>query len=106
MIARALSITIVVFSLSLVGMAEPKNVSGDSNEAITRSELVTELGGWLEKWESEQANFATKRDITEVREQFVEMKSELESQGSRVEALEARSGEIENRVEHTARPGF
>lgn len=87
-------------------MAQPKNAAKDSQDVMTRGELVTEIESLLNKYETEHARFATKQEVSELRVLLLQIKAEMESQSVRVDALEAGSEQTKNRVEHTARPGF
>lgn len=93
-------------SLTGVSVAQSKSSQKSPNTAITRGELARELEAVLQKCDADAEQYARKSDLTELRSLVLQLRQEMDSQATRVDALEEQTQQQKDRVDHTARPGF
>lgn len=78
----------------------------ESKQIVTRSELVTDLDRVLSQWEENMSTYATKGELSELRTLIMQLQAELGDLGGREGSLQDTVDGLEQRVEHTRRPGF
>lgn len=93
-------------SLTGVSLAQSNNTQKSPNTAITRGELARQLEAVLQKCDADSQQYARKSDLNELRTLVLQLRQEMDSQATRVDALEEQTQQQKDRVDHTARPGF
>ena len=93
-------------TLTSVGLAQSISTEKSPNTAITRGELARQLEAVLEKCDADSQQYARKSDLNELRTLVLQLRQEVDSQATRVDALEEQTQQQKDRVDHTARPGF
>ena len=78
----------------------------NQNEVMTRAELVTDLDKIITNWERRSQNYVTKSEVAELRTLLTQIRDEMGSVGEREGRLQTETDEIEQRTDHTRRPGF
>jgi hypothetical protein len=87
-------------------VSETKPAKANPNQVVTRSELITDLDKILSNWESRTENYVTKGEVDELRTLLTQIREEMGDLGEREGQLETDADEVEQRSEHTRRPGF
>lgn len=75
------------------------------DQSITRSELVTEFDGALDKLERDTEKFATKGEMESLSELLLQLRDELDSLGFRVDASDSEMRNTERRADQVE-PGL
>lgn len=104
---RLLSALFLGLLLTGASSAGPsQSTTPESANVVTRGELSRDLQGVLQRMESEHQQYATKREMNELRSMVEEMRRELSGTERRTQVLESNNQSLQERVDHSRRPGL